>query len=89
MNDDGNRGSRETGKIKRDFGFWELLILSTLITAFFPWSLLFLVLCYGLEQTIIVIKALLSDILITLIGIVIGAAGLILLLGFLLTKLIS
>ena len=42
-------------------GFWEFAIMSTLMVVFFPWSLLFCVIFYGLEDTKLIIKALLHD----------------------------
>ena len=44
-------------------GFWEFAITATLMTAFFPWSLLFCVFFYGLENTKLLIIALLHDLL--------------------------
>jgi hypothetical protein len=75
----------DTNDLKRKFSFWELLLLSTLITTFFPWSLLFLFYYYGLEQTVIIIKALVADILVTLAGITIGMIGLLFLVGYIIT----
>ena len=68
--------------LKRKFSFWELLLLSTLITTFFPWSLLFLFYSYGLEQTVIIIKALVADLLVTMAGIAIGIVGLLFIIGY-------
>ena len=42
-------------------GFWTFAIISTLVVLFFPFSLLFCVLFYGLEQTKLLIIALLHD----------------------------
>ena len=42
-------------------GFWEFAIMSTLMVVFFPWSLLFCVIFYGLEDTKLIVKALLHD----------------------------
>ncbi len=42
-------------------GFWEFAIISTLMVVFFPWSLLFCVIFYGLEDTKSIVKALLHD----------------------------
>ena len=68
--------------LKRTFSFWELLLLSTLITTFFPWSLLFLFYSYGIEQTVIIIKALVADLLVTIAGIAIGIIGLLFFIGY-------
>ena len=42
-------------------GFWEFAILSTLMVVFFPWSLLFCVIFYGLKETKYIILALIHD----------------------------
>jgi hypothetical protein len=42
-------------------GFWEFAILSTLMTVFFPWSLLFCVVSYGLRDTKLIVIALFHD----------------------------
>ena len=42
-------------------GFWEFAIMSTLMVVFFPWSLLFCVLFYGLTDTKYIILALIHD----------------------------
>ena len=42
-------------------GFWEFAILSTLMTVFFPWSLLFCVVFLGLQETKLIVIALLHD----------------------------
>ena len=42
-------------------GFWKFAILCTLMVIFFPWSLLFCVIFYGLEDTKLILKALLHD----------------------------
>ena len=42
-------------------GFWEFAIISTLMTLFFPWSLLFCLLFYGMEATKLLVQALLHD----------------------------
>jgi len=52
----------------RFLGFWELGIISTLMVAFFPWSLLFCVVFYGLEETKLLIVALLHDWFITVLA---------------------
>ena len=51
-------------------GFWEFAILSTLVVVFFPWSLLFSVVVYGLESTKLLIFALLKDAIKTLFAII-------------------
>ena len=42
-------------------GFLEFAILSTLMFVFFPWSLLFCLIFYGMEQTKLIVIALLHD----------------------------
>ena len=56
----------EEKDVKKKYGFWKLLIISYLIIAFLPFSILFCVVFYGINQTIEIIKAILRDILITL-----------------------
>lgn len=41
--------------------FWEFAIISTLMIAFFPWSLLFCLFVYGMEETKLLVLALLHD----------------------------
>ena len=50
--------------------FWEFAIISTLVVVFFPWSLLFSVVVYGLESTKLLIFALLHDAIKTLFAII-------------------
>ena len=42
-------------------GFWEFAIMSTLMVVFFPWSLLFCVVFYGLTETKYILIALIHD----------------------------
>ena len=58
-------------------GFWEFAILSTLMVIFFPWSLLFCVIFYGLEDTKLIVKALIHDAIKTFLAILSVAAGII------------
>ena len=51
-------------------GFWEFAIISTLVVVFFPWSLLFSVVVYGLDSTKLLIFALLHDAIKTLFAII-------------------
>ena len=44
-------------------GFWEFAITATLMTVFFPWSLLFCVVFYGFQNTKFLIISLLHDLL--------------------------
>ena len=41
--------------------FWHFAIISTLMVAFFPWSLLFCVVFYGLEETKFICLAMIHD----------------------------
>jgi hypothetical protein len=50
-------------------GFWEFAIISTLMTVFFPWSLLYCVVVYGLQDTKFLIIALFHDVLKTLLAV--------------------
>ena len=50
-------------------GFWEFAIISTLMAVFFPWSLLFCVVTYGLQETKQIVLALVHDLAKTVIAI--------------------
>ena len=50
-------------------GFWEFAITATLMTVFFPWSLLFCVVFYGFQNTKFLLIALLHDLLKTVFAI--------------------
>mgnify|MGYP001362721430 CR=1 FL=1 len=50
-------------------GFWEFAIMSTLMIAFFPWSLLFCVIFYGLTETKYIVLAMLHDAVKTILAI--------------------
>ncbi len=50
-------------------GFWEFAITATLMTVFFPWSLLFCVAFYGFQNTKFLIIALLHDLLKTVFAV--------------------
>jgi len=50
-------------------GFWEFAITATLMTVFFPWSLLFCVVFYGFQNTKYLIIALLHDLVKTVFAI--------------------
>lgn len=50
-------------------GIWESAITATLITVFFPWSLLFCVVFYGFQNTKFLIIALLHDLVKTVFAI--------------------
>ncbi len=49
--------------------FWHFAIISTLMILFFPWSLLFCVFVYGLEETKLLCAALMHDAFKTLLAI--------------------
>jgi len=49
--------------------FWHFAIISTLMVVFFPWSLLFCVIVYGLEETKLICLALMHDALKTFLAI--------------------
>jgi hypothetical protein len=50
-------------------GFWEFAITATLMTVFFPWSLLFCVVFDGFQNTKFLIIALLHDLVKTVFAI--------------------
>ena len=58
-------------------GFWEFAILSTLMVVFFPWSLLFCLLFFGLNETKLIILALLHDAAKTFLAVLAIVAGLV------------
>jgi len=49
--------------------FWEFAIISTLMTVFFPWSLLYCVVFYGLTHTKLIILAMLHDLIKTVLAV--------------------
>ena len=49
--------------------FWEFAVLSTLIIALFPWSLLYYVIFHGLSNTALMVQALFHDTLKTLLAV--------------------
>ena len=57
-------------------GFWEFTIIATLMTVFFPWSLLFCVLFYGIDYTKLLVIALFHDFMKTLLAVVLGVLSL-------------
>ena len=61
-------------------GFWEFAILSTLMLVFFPWSLLFSLFVYGMEDTKLIVQALLYDAARTLGALVVGVLGILMVL---------
>ena len=63
--------------------FWEFVIMSTLMVVFFPQSLLFCVIFYGLTQTKYIVLALIHDAFKTLLAILSVAISLIILIGVL------
>lgn len=64
-------------------GFWEFTIIATLMTVFFPWSLLFCVIFYGLEHTKLLVIALLHDFVKTVLAILLGIFCIIVTISFL------
>jgi hypothetical protein len=50
-------------------GFWEFAIISTLTIVFFPWSLLYCVIAYGLADTKLLVLAFFHDFLKTLFAV--------------------
>lgn len=57
-------------------GFWEFTIIATLMTVFFPWSLLFCVLFYGIDYTKLLVIALFHDFMKTILAVVLGVLSL-------------
>ena len=51
-------------------GFWEFLALSTVMILFFPWSVFICLALYGVEETKLIILALIEDFLKTLLMVI-------------------
>ena len=69
-----------------NLGFWEFAIIATLMAVFFPWSLLFCVVFYGLAHTKFIVLCLLNDLLKTffaVLAVLVPVVGLLFLLLFL------
>ena len=64
-----NPKNRHNGNPYLVMGFWEFAITATLMTVFFPWSLLFCVVFYGFLNTKLLLIALLHDLLKTVFAI--------------------
>lgn len=62
--------------------FWDFAILSTLMLAFFPWSLLFCVIFYGIQETKYIVLALFHDFIKTIIAVLSIAVPIILIIIF-------
>ena len=52
-------------------GFWQAGIVGTLMVVLFPWSLLFCVFAYGLEDTVALVRALVHDAIRTALAILV------------------
>jgi len=50
-------------------GFWEFAITSTLFVVFFPWSLLYMVIFHGMDDTKQLLQALAHDFLSTVLAV--------------------
>ena len=64
-------------------GFWEFAIMSALMVALFPWSLLFCIIFYGLTETKYIIQALIHDAFKTFVAILSVAVSLCVVIGIL------
>ena len=64
-------------------GFWEFAIMSALMVALFPWSLLFCVIFYGLTETKYIVQALIHDAFKTFLAILSVAVSLCVVIGIL------
>ena len=51
-------------------GFWEFLALSTVMILFFPWSVFICLALYGVEETKLIILALIEDFIKTLLMVI-------------------
>ena len=63
--------------------FWEFAIMSTLMVVFFPWSLLFCVIFYGLTDTKYIVLALIHDAFKTILAILSILISLVIIIGVL------
>ena len=63
------RDSQERENAYLNMDFWEFAIMSALMMVFFPWSLLFCVIFYGLTETKYIVLALIHDAFKTFLGI--------------------
>ena len=61
---------------KEKNSFWELVVKTTLIVAFFPWSLLFCVWFLGMDETIYLYKEIIKDLAVLVVALVLGLVGL-------------
>ena len=64
-------------------GFWEFAIMATLMVVFFPWSLLFCVIFFGLTETKYIVLALIHDAFKTISAILSIVISLVVLIGLL------
>jgi hypothetical protein len=55
--------------------FWELVVKTTLIVAFFPWSLLFCVWVLGMDETIYLYKEIIKDLAVLVVALILGLVG--------------
>ena len=69
MQDTNNKNLKSDSNPYFMMGFWEFAITATLMSVFFPWSLLFCVVFYGLQNTKLLLIALLHDLLKTIFAI--------------------
>ena len=68
--------------------FWSFAILATLMVVFFPWSLLFCLFAYGLDETKLIVLALFHDFMKTVFAILAVLVPIVLLIVFLVVILI-
>ncbi len=62
-------------------GFWEFAIMSTLMVVFFPWSLLFCVVVYGLSGTKLIVQAIVYDAVKTILAVLSFIVSLVVIVG--------
>ena len=55
-------------------GFWDFVLMTTLIVVFFPWSLLFCLIVYGWDDTKLRFAALIQDAIKTVLAVLFGLA---------------
>ena len=62
-------------------GFWEFAIMSTLMVVFFPWSLLFCVVVYGLSGAKLIVQAIVYDAVKTILAVLSFIISLVVIVG--------
>lgn len=75
-----NQESSDNQVSHKEFEFWQLALIITLLVALFPWSIIFCIFYYGWEETVLLFRALVRDMVSFVIALIVGLIGGILLL---------